>query len=221
VPAPSRKSNRLPIIATVGCLAIICLVALAAAAYVILDPAAPRPTLVAGALSPALATPFLPVIASPTSDPVVNTVPTSTSEPTATLVPATDTPIPIPTATITPAFPPGVYITAIRVEPPDPKRRQDVTFYPTFINTTDTPKGYRMVVYVYRPNQSNSMGESTGNGITIPVGTFEFRAPGWRLGGPGGCEDFVVRVGWVDDNKRRTLFTQPDGRVPERAITVC
>lgn len=224
-PAASRRSNRLPIIAVIGCLAIICLAVVAGGAYLVLNPAAPRPTLAAGAVSPVIATPFLPVITTPTREPVVaDTVPTSTSEPTATPIPPTDTPNPIPTATTAPAFPPGFYITALRTNPPKPARRQDFFFTVRFLNTTGTTRSYRWLVYIYRSDpsqQRNSLGETPAFPFTFPTGTGEIEIGTWRLTGAGGCEDFVARVASLDDNRRPTFFTKPDGQQFEQSFTVC
>jgi len=222
-PAPSRKSNRLPIIAALGCLAIICLVAIGIAAYVVLNPAAPRPTLAAVATTSGViaTTPTFNAIRTPTSEQIANAVPTSTSEPTATPIPPTDTANPIPTSTTAPAFPPGFYITAMQTNPPKPIRRQDVFFDVRFLNTTGGTRSYRWLVYVYRPDQRNSLGETPSFPFTFPTGTGIVEIGTWRLTGAGGCEDFVARVAWLDDNKRPTLFTKTDGSVFEQAFTVC
>jgi hypothetical protein len=109
----------------------------------------------------------------------------------------------------------------LRIDPPAPKRKFDITFYSTFLNTTGAPVTYRMIVYIFRPNESRSMGESYANLITVPPGSSEFPSPGWVLNGPGGCEDFIVHVGWVDDLKRATLFSLPSGQTFQIPMTVC
>lgn len=221
---PSRKSNRLPIVAAIGCLAIICLMAVAGIAYVVLNPGAPRPTLAASAPSAPLATPFLPVITTPTSEQINNAVPTSTSEPTATPVPPTDTPNPIPTATTAPSFPPGFYIIALQTNPPKPIRGQDTTFLVRFLNTTGSPRTYRWLVYIYRSDpsqQKNALGETPSYPFTFPNGTGVVEIFSWKVSKTGGCEDFVARPAWLDDNKRPTMFTKPDGQIFEQPFTIC
>jgi hypothetical protein len=65
------------------------------------------------------------------------------------------------------------------------------------------------------------MGESFSNLVTLPLGQSEQVSPGWRLTGPGGCEDLIVRVGWVDDLRRFSQFTRTTGQAYEQTITVC
>jgi len=92
-----------------------------------------------------------------------------------------------------------------------------------FLNTTGGTQTYRVKVYVYRPdNMRNSYGETSTGSITIPVGSTEQKAAGsWKLGGGGGCEDFVARVGWIDDQNRITYFNAPEGGTFESRFSVC
>ena len=201
-PAPTRKSNRLPIIAALGCLAIICLTVAGVGACIFFKPGAPRSTLAA----------FAPTSGVIILTPTFSAITTSTRESIADAV---------PTAPPTPAFPPGFYITAIRTNPPKPIRRQDVLFDVRFLNTTGGGRSYRWLVYVYKPDQKNSLGETPSSPFTFPPGTGEAEIGTWRLTGAGGCEDFIARVAWLDDNKRPTLFTKPDGQVFEQPFQVC
>jgi hypothetical protein len=125
---------------------------------------------------------------------------------------------------VTPTLPPpGVYVAKLRLEPSPPMRRQDVGFYPTFLNTTGSTQSYRWLVYVYRPdNFRHSFGETPKITTDISVGSSEQRAEGtWKLTGGGDCEDFVARVAWLDQERRVFPFNQPEGQVFELPFRVC
>ncbi len=128
-------------------------------------------------------------------------------------------PTPVPP---TLAAPPGLYVTGVRLEP-GPQRGVDIGFYPMFLNTTGGTQTYRVKVYLYRAeNMRNSYGETSTGSITIPVGSTEQKGAGsWKLGGGGGCEDFVARVGWIDDQNRITYFNAPAGGTFESRFSVC
>jgi len=150
--------------------------------------------------------------------------PTTTVEPSATAAaPPTESNLPQPTPVPpTLAAPPGLYVSALRLEP-GPTRGVDIGFYPMFLNTTGGIQTYRVKVYLYRPeNMRNSFGETSAGPITIPVGSTEQKVLGaWKLGGGGGCEDFVARVGWLDDQNRITFFDAPTGGTFESRFPVC
>ncbi len=131
------------------------------------------------------------------------------SVPIATLTPRPPTRVP---ASPTPNAPPGVYAVSIRVDPPAPKRGQNVNFFVTFFNNTGKPASYRWYIKVYVPDQPNSKGETSKIATDIPVGTAELAGPAdWALRGPGPCEDYVARVFWYDnDSKQTTEFVKPD-----------
>lgn len=219
-PSAQASGTNLPLVAAIGCIAIICLglavVGVYAALNLNLRPGSSPNASTLAALQPSIAF----------TTPTIATLATSTTTPasTETVTLFTETPFRtrIPTATITPSFPPGVYVVGLRTDPSPPKRRDEVIFYPSLLNTTGATAIYRIVVYVYRPDQTNRMGESfTTNPLTLPLGQSEQQAAGWGHLGPGGCEDFVVRVGWVDDQKRFTQFTRTTGQGYEQGITVC
>jgi hypothetical protein len=216
----SSKSSNLPLIAGIGCVAIICVGAAAFGAYALLNLNL-RPGTSANALT--LAAASSPVVFTTPTLPSLPTAPVSTFVPTETSILPTDTPFRtrIPSATLTSTFPPGVYVVSIRTDPSPPKRRDEVVFYPLMLNTTGAVASYRIVVYIYRPDQINRMGESFSNLVSLPLGQSEQVAPGWRLSGPGGCEDLIVRVGWVDDLKRFTQFNRTTGQGYEQPISVC
>ncbi len=206
--------NRLPLFVGIGCVAIVCIVLVLAGAYGMLS----IPLRPGSAPNIALGTPILPL----TTPTLSSSLATATSSPTSTdTPPPTNTRIIRPSATPTPSFPSGIYVTGMRVDPPQPKRKFDMTFFSTFLNTTGIAQSYRLVAFVYRPDQTRPMGQSFTNLVTVPPGTSELAAPGWVLTGPGGCEDFTVRVGWVDEQRHETIFTLPSGQVFQIPITVC
>lgn len=215
------NGTNLPLVAAFGCLAIICVGIAALGAYFLLTTNL-RPSSSPNALTQAALN--SPIIFT---TPTIGALPTTsinTLVPTETIAPLfTETPFRTRTATttVTPFFPPGVYVTGLRIDPSPPKRRDEVIFYPLLLNTTGAPITYRIVVYIFRPEQTNRMGESFSNPVTLPLGQSEQIAPGWRLTGPGGCDDLIVRVGWVDDQKRFTQFTRTTGQGYEQGITVC
>jgi len=209
-------TNRLPLFAGIGCAALVCIGVIIAGALGMLNfPFRSNPT------SIALSSPILP-----NTTPTLSGAPFATGTPTSfsteTVTPTSTRFIaPRPTNTLTPSFPPGIYVTAMRIDPPQPKRKFDMTFFATFLNTTGAVQNYKLVAFVYRPDQPRPMGQSFTNAVTIPPGVSELPAPGWVLTGPGGCEDFTVRIGWVDDQKRETIFSLPSGPVFQIPITVC
>ena len=137
----------------------------------------------------------------------------------APIVTSAPTLAPRPTAPIAP----GLYVTSLRFEPAPPKRGQDIGFYTTFLNTAAGDQNTRWLVYVYRPdNFRNSFGETSTAPITVPRGQLELKAlGGWKLGGGGGCEDFVARVAIKDNNNQVTFLNQTDGQMFESRFSVC
>ena len=180
----------------------------------------------------------VPTRIAPTDVPPLMRVPTDAISP--TLAP---TALPLPTASTaatlapptaratatqllsspTPPIAPGLYVTNLRLEHAPPKRGQEIGFYATFLNTAAGEQNSRWVVYVYRPdNFRNSFGETTTAPMTLPVGQKELKSAGsWKLGGGGGCEDFVARVAWKDEGNRVTFFNKPDGAIFELPFQVC
>ncbi|MBI4786724.1 MAG: hypothetical protein HY782_06740 [Chloroflexi bacterium] len=219
--APELPRTRyvVPLVAA-GCLVLLCL-------------------FVAGGLIVASNLPIFKVAQVPTATAIAVLAPTvvlETPTETATAVPATatatftlaaPTAAPLATATIvvtpTAVIPPGVYVTGLRVEPVVPVRRQDVTFFPTFLNTSGATVNYRWLVYIFKLEvQKNSLGETPSIVAGIPVGQGEqIPGGGWRLTGGGGCEEFVARVAWLDSAKKPTFFNKPDGSLFESKFSVC
>ncbi len=174
----------------------------------------------------------LPTLA-PTAVPTVTLAPTPTLLPT---VPPPGTPtragnVPtatrVPTraaiATATPAQA-GLFVTNLRIAPEPPVRGVDLEFYPTFLNNTGTVQNKRWVVYLYRTDTPNrSTGETPRTNTGIPPSTSEQKTTvGWKLGGGGPCEYFFARVAYIDEQENKPVFfTQPNGKVFERPLTIC
>ncbi len=192
--------------------------------------AASDPALVAITVTPGVA-----ALASPTADAglpplggtpinpailLTPTLPPTGAEATPTKRPPTKVP---PTATI--AAPPGVWGVSVRVDPPAPKRGQNVTFFVTFLNSTGSSQGFRWRVRIFYPdNLKNSFGDTSPRNDTIPVGTTELPSDnGWAVRGPGDCIQFLARVYSVDpSSKQETEFLKPDqSGGPAASFQVC
>lgn len=162
-----------------------------------------------------------PVVQPPLSSPSPVLQPTMTLPP---VVPTVTRAPTRPPASPTVSAPPGVYATAIRLEPKDPKRGQFVKFVVTFLNTTGTPQAYRWRIRIFEPDKRNSFGDTAPLDTTFPVGQSEHAsAENWRVAGAGDCMQFFARVFWIDPSTRQeTEFSKPDGLGgPATAFQVC
>ena len=144
------------------------------------------------------------------------TLPAIEITPPGTSATATLTATPRPRPTSTPAAPPGVYALSIRVDPPAPRRNQDVTFHVTFLNTMGAPQGYQWRVRIFEPDKRNSFGDTAPVRNDFQIGTHELAsASNWGVRGPTGCRTFIARVFWIDQtSKIETEFLKPDGGPP-------
>jgi hypothetical protein len=158
-----------------------------------------------------------PPIVTPVPDAPVVIIVTATPPPSPTPLP-TATSTPTPTSTVAP----GIYVTSLRLEPPLPKRREDVAFYPMFLNTTGSEQRYRWMVYIYLADDlRHSFGETPKSTAPFPVGAVEQRANGtWKITGGGGGENFIARVAWINQDNQSIPFTKTDGQVYELPFTV-
>ncbi len=150
------------------------------------------------------------------------TVPRPTVTP---LLPMTPTRTPArPAATPTVSAPPGVYATAIHVEPAAPRRGQFVKFVVTFLNTTGTPQAYRWRIRIFEPDKRNAFGDTSPLDTTFPAGTsVHASAENWRVAGPGDCMSFLARVFWIEPTSKQEIeFLKPDGTGgPAAGFQVC
>jgi hypothetical protein len=156
----------------------------------------------------------VPTLLLPTAPP---TIPPTNTRAQPTRVPATLTPASSPTTVI----PPGVYVTDLRVDPPSPRSGDQITFYPTFLNTKDLVQEYNICVEIFRGQDvSKSVGISTCTAEKIGPGTSEFPSTGWNVR-EGACTQYLARAISEDQAKARTPFLQPDGNIHYLNFTVC
>jgi hypothetical protein len=160
-------------------------------------------------------------VVQPTSPPT-NAQPTATPvPPTATPVPPTAVPTAAPTRRPTPTIPPtatqlsappGVYMTGLRVDPPDPRAGQPIVFKTSFLNTTDRDQTYNWCVYIYTPDEfpNKSTGNTTCRNATIPLGTSELDAEGWQVNRIGACVLYLALARHVNPGGELATFTKPD-----------
>lgn len=117
---------------------------------------------------------------------------------------------------------PGVYITALRTEPPNPKRNAGVSFVATFLNTTGAPQNFDWLVMVYQPDAKKAFGETDAQRITVPPGVTELgSASNWTVRGPGGCLPLYARPYYQNPDTSRTPFRQVDGNEETLGFSVC
>ncbi len=131
---------------------------------------------------------------------------------------------PAPSAHAQGATPPGLYVTDLKLSPPQPIYSQDIAFTATFSNTTSTVQNFRWQVHIYRadtPERRNN--ETTPRTTAFPVGAGDYPAQGTYRLGPTGytCDFFFARVAWLDGDGKPTNFPRPDGQVFEKGFHIC
>ena len=121
-----------------------------------------------------------------------------------------------------PQAPPGVYLTALRVDPANPVRNQGVRFIGKFLNTTGKPQSMDWVVVIREPDAKKSFGETSVAGITVPVGTSEIASPdNWKVTGGGGCIPFYAQAFSVKADNSRVLLASTNGNAVSAGFNVC
>ena len=117
----------------------------------------------------------------------------------------------------------AVYVTKIRLDPPEPKHEQDVTFYVTFLNTTGADQTFRWFIFIYRQGQPNPFGQtSSDRARVISAGTVEQAAVNtWRMGVDEPCTTLEAKVYWEDPSGSRLVFNSPDGHPYVLIFTEC
>jgi hypothetical protein len=147
-----------------------------------------------------------------TTTSLTNTRPAATTGPTLTIA---------PTSAVAGA-PPSVYVVDLRFDPNPPTRTDNITFYPIFENNMATAQNYRWVVYIYKgDNPTRSTTDTTPVQTAIPVGRNEQKAGSTWKPGAGQCEVFVFRVAWLDQDKRPTPFSKPNGQIFDKNQYLC
>lgn len=172
------------------------------------------------------------VTALPTALPRATSLPTLLA--TVTSIPQTVAPT-LPSATFSPTavppsstpafdFPPGIYVTAIGVEPLPAKRANPIQFTATFVNTTGGAQSYNWIVQIYDPEKTGGnkrFGESNTAAITVPPGTSEFTVTYPGVFGKGGCLSYYAQAESVGSDAGRTPFQDGKGNIVQRGFDVC
>lgn len=164
--------------------------------------------------------------ASPTAQPSPTPVPASpipTTRVPATAIPATRVPAsPTRLVTATPTVAPGVYVTALSVEPPQPRSKPATFFFRVrFLNTTGKPQSFLWRVLIFPAGAPNSTGDPQGDVRILPAGVSDQVTRVWDINTPINCESYTAQPVWQDDAGRRTPFLQPDGAPLTLAFQVC
>lgn len=164
-----------------------------------LPPGTPGPNLVSAGASPT----------APRLTPTA-TLPLAASLP-ATLTPTRALPSPAATPAARPVPPPGVYVTKIQMEPPNPNIVQDIRFFVSFWNTAG-PLQFKWCVYIFNSGSSSPRGQTSCNSLVdFPLGTYEYSTPNtWKLGPGTPCTDLFAQVQGVETNGARLIFKTPD-----------
>jgi hypothetical protein len=137
---------------------------------------------------------------------------------------AAATTAPPPSVAAAPA--PGLFVTGIKLGPQDPPmHNQATTFGVSFSNTSDREVTFPWKVYIYKLDNMNiSNNETTlqttsfASGIKgdyTSLGSFKYGATGYN------CDAFSARVGWLDGNNKINFFMSPEGKMFEKAFSVC
>ncbi len=156
-------------------------------------------------------------------------IPTPTPAPseTATLA-ATETPLPSPTAsrpaaTATPPLAAGVYVTAFRIEPAQPKSKPaEFHFRVAFLNTVGQAVNYpRWRVLISPKGQDKVTGDPQGESKTIANGASEQNTEAWSINVSSVCESFSARPIWEREDRVQVPLPAPDGKIPTIEFQVC
>jgi hypothetical protein len=170
--------------------------------------------------------PTLAPTAPPTETPTATTAPTNTVAPTDTPAPtAAELP---PTATHVAASPtralaPAVYVTDLKITPPQPKNKPAEFFFTvSFLNTVGENVNYpRWRVLIYPKGEDKAIGDPEGVSKTIANGSSTQDTKPWSIKVGVVCESFVAQPVWEDENGKQIALTQPDGKALTLEFQVC
>lgn len=166
---------------------------------------------------------------SPSPEPSVTASAIPTFAPTFTPIPATATPepspppppAPLPAWTPTPAVAPGIYVTSLGIDPPEPKSKPaQFSFRVGLFNTTGADRSSRWRVLIYRPDERRPMGDPQGQALTIPAGHSDQVTRPWEIKVMG-CEPFYAKPVLEDADGRQTPLVQPNGQEIVVSFQVC
>ncbi len=184
-------------------------------------PAAVQPTSAPTPLPPTVAPTTVPPTIPPTPVPPTAVPPTAVPP---TVAPTAVPPTAMPAVAPTTAAPPGLYVSALRLQPSQPTFNANIAFAPTFVNTSGNPMTFRWTVQIWRADTvTKTDGETTTQQTSFAPGTAEYSSPGGYKYGPTGrtCEFFFARVGWFDANNKVSYFTAPAGKMFEQGFSIC
>lgn len=148
---------------------------------------------------------------SPTVGPSLPPPPSPFTQPTFPPPPSFPAP-PTWTATpVAPPIPPGIYVNSIRLDPPAPKKGQDITFIAGFVNTTGSEQTLRTCAEIFLAEEAkNSHGITPCQNRVIPIGTSEVPLDTWAARGIAGCMSYRARAIFISENNR-IPFKRTDG----------
>lgn len=167
----------------------------------------------------------VPPTATPSPRPPSPTPVPPTPVPPTPVPPTPVPPTPVPPTPVPPTpVPPGLYVTNVQLAPERPAFNQGVSFRVAFLNTAAGDQNMTWRVYIFRADTPTKPNSDTGLlRSTFPHGSVEITSPGTFSYGPTGrsCENFFVRVGWLDPENKIVYFNRPDGKTYEKSFMVC
>jgi hypothetical protein len=179
--------------------------------------------------------PAVPVVVTPTLAITPTTVVTATTaapRATATKKPAATTPpsaATAATATKAPNVPPGIYVTKLQLDPPQPNFGDPVGFKVTILNTTGELKVLRWLVKIFKCTQDpcaaddfrRSFGETMSIEAQFVPGTIEVTAPKNWSTGIGACT-YVAQPHYLDPVTQQVIpFPQTNGQPLYYVFKMC
>ncbi|HZQ10321.1 MAG TPA: hypothetical protein VFD70_27330, partial [Anaerolineae bacterium] len=149
--------------------------------------------------------------------------------PTPTAAPPTPTrPRPTATQNVPPTAtqinaPPGVYVTGMTVDPPNPHAGDPVHFRTSFLNTTGGPRTYKWCVYIFNPDDfpRKHTSESTCTPAEIPAGANVVEAQPWTQNRLGTCLTYLASPFFIETSGAPVMFLKPDNSNFWVDFTIC
>ena len=146
----------------------------------------------------------------------------ATNTPAASSTPTRRPATPLPRPTATPPIAPGIYVTAIKIDPTPVLSDQPPTFTVTFVNTLTQTQSYRWFVKIYLPDQPQSFGETSKETSDIVLKTSQVRSTSdWKTRELSQCNPMIARVFWIDQDNQVKEFLKPDGSNPATGFNLC
>jgi len=171
-------------------------------------------------VAPTLA-PITQTTLAPTETLSPTTAPTQTAQP--TLAPTNIPPTLATGFTATPQLAPAVYVTQIKITPPQPKNKPAEFFFTvSFLNTVGENVNYpRWRVLLFPKGQNNSIGDPEGLSKTIAPGASTQDTKPWSIRVTSACENFVAQPIWQGEDGSRKILFQPDGKPLTLEFQIC